>query len=147
MSNVRTEQSKLDRPVSSAGDSPTALRLSSDSISTPSYTSTLMESLFIGDWGSMNIPQKEELPYLITYWANRWVSALELSTQYDSFTVHVLADLVKHHDVELAVSFLPLSMTLLINLATSTDPVLGSGSTCLRRIFALPRIVSFHYFI
>lgn len=107
MSNVRTEHPKRRRQSMSA-DSPTALRSSTSGTTPPaSYTSTLMESLFMGDWATITVPDTLDVPGLITYWSRRWMSGLDLSTQYESFTAHVLADLIKHEDEILASAFLP----------------------------------------
>jgi DNA repair protein RAD51/nuclear pore complex protein Nup160 len=107
MSNVRTEQPKRSRQSISA-ESPTALR-SSISGSSPIavYTSTLMQSMFIGDWATIHVPSDDSLPELITYWARRWMSSEDITNQYESFTAHVLADLIKHDDEILATTFLP----------------------------------------
>jgi nuclear pore complex protein Nup160 len=107
MSNVRTEHPKRRRQSMSA-DSPTALRSSTSGTTPPaSYTSTLMESLFMGDWATITVPDTLDVPGLITYWSRRWMSGLDLSTQYESCTAHVLADLIKHEDEILASAFLP----------------------------------------
>jgi Nucleoporin Nup120/160 len=104
MRNMRTERPKRPRR-SSISESPSALK-SSQSQPEILYTSTLMESLFIGDWSTIHYREDAELPDLITYWARRWTASQGLSTQYDSFTEHVFADLIKHSNEALCSDFL-----------------------------------------
>jgi DNA repair protein RAD51/nuclear pore complex protein Nup160 len=105
MQNMRIERPKKSRRLSTA-DSPAAQRSSQTSLQI-TYTSTLMESLFIGDWSTIHYREDSELPDLITYWARRWISSQGLSTQYDSFTEHVFADLIKHGNDQLCEDFMP----------------------------------------
>jgi WD40 repeat protein len=106
MRNIRTELPKKPRR-SSIGESPSALRTSQAAVSEITYTSTLMESLFIGDWATLHYPMDSELPELITFWARRWISSQGLSTQYDNFSEHVFADLIKNSGDQLCLEFLP----------------------------------------
>jgi Nucleoporin Nup120/160 len=105
MRNIRIELPKKSRRLSMS-ESPAALR-SSQSLPQITYTSTLMESLFIGDWSTIHYREDSELPDLITYWARRWTSSQGLSTQYDNFTAHVFADLIKHGNDQLCGDFMP----------------------------------------
>ncbi|KAF2667963.1 hypothetical protein BT63DRAFT_441495 [Microthyrium microscopicum] len=104
MRNLRTETTSKRSRRLSVGDSPTTLR-SSTSERSPSYTITLMESLFIGDWAAIHVPADMELPELISYWSRRWTCGLELNSQIENFTAHVLADMIKHGEDALASEF------------------------------------------
>lgn len=107
MRNLRIERTQKSHR-STIEDSPSSLRSSQQSQTTKiEYTITLMESLFIGDWSLINYRENAELPELIAYWARRWTSSRDLSTQYNGFTEHVFADLIKHNDEQLCVEFMP----------------------------------------
>jgi DNA repair protein RAD51/nuclear pore complex protein Nup160 len=106
MKHWRTEQRKRLRSSSSSDNlvtSPSA----SQALQRSSYTSTLLESFFIGDWASMRVPENAEMPSLLTYWARQWTASFDLATNYDGFTAHVLAELIKMRDVALCTAFLP----------------------------------------
>lgn len=65
---------------------------------------TILESVFIGDWSSMPFPT-ESYPNLITYWSRAWTFGTNLSIQYDGVTAHVMSNLLKHQNYELAFDF------------------------------------------
>jgi len=103
-SKVRTTQKQKHRSSSVSMVSPGT----SDSPSKSSISLTLMESLLISGWSQdMHQPQDAPITELITYWARWWIASTDLATQYDSFTAHILADLIKHGDQLLAQEFLP----------------------------------------
>lgn len=98
-SNVREEPTKkakdtVDSPVSK----------SSKSQSHP--TLTVLESVFIGDWQSLRFPVSETLPSLITYWCRAWTYGANISNAYNGVVTHVLGNLLKHQDYDLATDFL-----------------------------------------
>lgn len=102
-SNIRQEQRKPHK--SSAADSP-GRKLSGPTPTTePTYNLTLLESMFIGDWPSIEAPENKPTPELITYMCGAWLTNLNIN-QYDNFTAYVLADLIKHDDLRLAREFL-----------------------------------------
>jgi hypothetical protein len=105
--HCRTEHRKRLRSSSSTEN---LLGLSSSvslALQQASYTSTLLESLFIGDWASMRVPDDAQLPALLNYWARQWIASFALDTSYDDFSAHVLAELIKMRDVALCSAFLP----------------------------------------
>ncbi|KAE9991248.1 hypothetical protein EG327_000250 [Venturia inaequalis] len=103
-SNLRQEQRKPHK--SSSADSP-GRKMSGPAPSTePTYNLTLLESMFIGDWPSIEAPENKPTPDLITYMCGAWLTNLNIN-QYDNFTAYVLADLIKHDDLRLASDFLP----------------------------------------
>jgi DNA repair protein RAD51/nuclear pore complex protein Nup160 len=99
-SNMRKERSKLRRR--SVGESPVAR-----SIPEPVYASTLLQSVFIGDWSDVRAPEEGISPVgMLTYITRAWLTKLEVN-QYENFSAHVFADLVKHGDLSLAEQFMP----------------------------------------
>ncbi|KAI5245957.1 hypothetical protein E4T42_06584 [Aureobasidium subglaciale] len=98
-SNVREEPAKnaqdtIDSPVSK----------SSKSQSHP--TLTVLESIFIGDWHTLRSPTTEKLPFLITYWCRAWTYGANISETYNGIVTHILGNLVKYQDYDLATDFL-----------------------------------------
>ena len=108
LTNVREDgRSKRSRGMLS-GDSPTASRLSTSERNDRSYTSTLLEAMFSGGfWKSLVEPLTMQLDEAITYWGRRWLSSLVDGGQFPVFATHVLADLVKHTELDYALKFLP----------------------------------------
>jgi DNA repair protein RAD51/nuclear pore complex protein Nup160 len=103
-SNIRKERTK-PRRKSSIGDSPVNARAAGE-VSAAVYASTLLQSIFIGDWKDVRAPEEDmSAAQMLTYHTRAWLTKLEVG-QYESFTAHVLADLVKHGDVDLAETFL-----------------------------------------
>jgi hypothetical protein len=80
--------------------------LGSSTVAETAYTCTLLESMFIGDWAQIKCQEEMTVPAQITYLSRAWLSTLDLS-QYDQYTAHVLADLIKHRNLALAKEFLP----------------------------------------
>lgn len=72
--------------------------------SVTAHCSTLFESIFIGDWQELTLPE-EPWPSLITYWARAWTFGLNISSAYEGVTAHVMGYLLKHHEVQLASDF------------------------------------------
>jgi hypothetical protein len=107
MKHWRTEHRKRLRSSSSSENLPGLGTSVSQALQQSSYTSTLLESLFIGDWASMRVPDNAELPILLTYWARQWIASFDLANSYDGFSAHVLAELIKMRDVALCTAFLP----------------------------------------
>lgn len=70
-------------------------------------TMTLLESLFIGDWSTMPFPERLPLPALMTYWIRAWTFGTQLDAQYDAIACHVMGNLLKQGNLELADDFLP----------------------------------------
>lgn len=68
-------------------------------------TVTLFESIFIGDWQALKFPQ-ETLPQLITYWSRAWTYGANLSTTYSGVIMHIMGNLIKHNNYELAADFI-----------------------------------------
>jgi hypothetical protein len=104
-SNMRQEQRRRHRR--STADGPAVHMMSGSTVHTePTYSLTLLESMFIGDWP--NITALDEMPTqkLITYMCGAWLTKLNID-QYDNFSAYVLADLIKHGDLRLAIEFLP----------------------------------------
>jgi DNA repair protein RAD51/nuclear pore complex protein Nup160 len=99
-SNTRRERPKPRRK--SVGESPVARGGPN-----PVYASTLLQSIFIGDWADVRAPEEDISPAaMLTYTTRAWLTKLEVN-QYENFSAHVFADLVKHGDVDLAEQFLP----------------------------------------
>ncbi|THY10375.1 hypothetical protein D6D01_09295 [Aureobasidium pullulans] len=69
-------------------------------------TLTVLESIFIGDWHSLRFPTSATLPSLITYWCRAWTYGANISTAYNGVVTHVLGNLLKHQDYDLATDFL-----------------------------------------
>ena len=67
---------------------------------------TLLESIFIGDWTSLVLPD-EPWPTLVTYWTRAWTFGPNLVTEYDGVTGHIMANLVKNANYRLALDFVP----------------------------------------
>ncbi|KIW06549.1 uncharacterized protein PV09_02979 [Verruconis gallopava] len=102
VANTRKERSKPRRK--SFGESPLVVRSNE---APPVYTSTLLQSIFIGDWKDIRAPEEGISPtQMLTYHTRAWLTKLEMSI-FESFSAHVLADLIKHGDVGLANQFLP----------------------------------------
>ena len=68
-------------------------------------TMTLYESMFIGDWDPRADKRDTELIDLLTLWSRRWTFFLDLKQGWDDITGHVMANLLKHKDIELAKDF------------------------------------------
>lgn len=66
---------------------------------------TLYESNFIGDWHS-SMPEGFAMPELLTHWILNWTYGMDLYQSWDGITTHILANLIKHEDYELATDFL-----------------------------------------
>jgi hypothetical protein len=102
LSNVRTERISTKRK--SIGESPDIRREIKEQ---PSYSSTLLSSMFVGDWENVKAPEEGMSPTTLpTYMTRAWLSQLH-ADQFETFTAHVLADLIKHGDTGLANEFLP----------------------------------------
>jgi hypothetical protein len=101
-SNIRKERTKPRRK--STDTSPVATRASE---AAPVYASTLLQSIFIGDWKDVRAPEEDISPtQLMTYHTRAWLTKLDIR-QHESFSAHVFADLVKHGDTRLSEQFLP----------------------------------------
>lgn len=98
--NVREEPRK-HRRQSNEG----ALDASQDSKAPVEPTLTLFESIFIGDWQSMRFPN-DSMSALITYWCQAWTFGPQLATAYSGVTAHIVSNLLKHGNVDLASDFL-----------------------------------------
>jgi hypothetical protein len=103
LQHVRTEKAKSPKvPSGRLSEDHSQMSLSlSHSQTIPSYTCTLLESIFIGDWSNILIPQDIEIPDLLSHTASAWIANFSLSEKYDDFAAHVLADLVKHQQISL----------------------------------------------
>lgn len=102
-SNIRKERTKPRRK--STDTSPAAAR--AGETAAPVYASTLLQSIFIGDWRDVRAPEEDISPTrLMTYHTRAWLTKLDVG-QYESFCAHVFADLVRHGDMGLAEQFLP----------------------------------------
>ena len=66
---------------------------------------TILEAVFGGDWASMMFPQGAEVD-LLTYSCRAWLFGARLSEQYNMMTSHVLGNLLKSGDHDLAHEFL-----------------------------------------
>jgi len=68
---------------------------------------TVFESMFLGDWASMETPNAIAVsqPLLLSYWSRAWTFGMRLSKQYAQVTTHVMATLIKHGDLSLATQF------------------------------------------
>ncbi|KAF2173233.1 hypothetical protein M409DRAFT_62802 [Zasmidium cellare ATCC 36951] len=68
---------------------------------------TIYESMFARDWQPVPRINSMEygLPELLTAWSKRWAFGLDLSKWGDDITAHILADLLLHDDIELALDF------------------------------------------
>lgn len=103
-SNVRVTLKNRRRRLSVSADSPGG----AESSLKTSLALTLMESLLISGWSQdMHAPQEAPMAELITYWARWWIASTKLTTEFEIFTAHVQADLIKHDDQLLAQEFLP----------------------------------------
>jgi WD40 repeat protein/tetratricopeptide (TPR) repeat protein len=98
-SNVREEPKKKAKD---AVDSP----VSKSNKSQYHPTLTVLESIFIGDWHSLRFPASETLPFLITYWCRAWTYGANISNAYNGVVWHILGNLLKHQDYDLATDFL-----------------------------------------
>lgn len=67
---------------------------------------TLLESIFLGDWADMLSPGGPQVA-LITYWCRAWTFGSQLSRVYDAITLHVMGNLLRNGNLDLAFSFLP----------------------------------------
>lgn len=81
------------------------LRTFSDAEPVAAAPMTLLEALFIGDWASMMFPHGAEVD-LLTYSCRAWTFGARLNEQYDMIASHVLGNLLKSGDRELAFEFL-----------------------------------------
>ncbi|EME49218.1 hypothetical protein DOTSEDRAFT_68094 [Dothistroma septosporum NZE10] len=72
---------------------------------------TLYEHMFAQDWKAK--PDRENASYglveLLTSWSKNWIFGIDISHVYDRLCGHILADLIEHHDVELALDFLEIA--------------------------------------
>lgn len=94
-SNVRQEQTKKSKSSADTLDSHNA---------PVQPTLTVFESIFIGDWQSLRFPT-EPMPNLITYWCRAWTYGANLMTSYAGVVTHVMGNLLKHQNYDLAVDF------------------------------------------
>lgn len=67
---------------------------------------TLFESIFIGDWQSLQLPS-DGWAALVTYWSRAWTFGPNLSTAYDGVTAHIMGNLLRKDDLTLAADFAP----------------------------------------
>lgn len=67
-------------------------------------TLTVFESIFIGDWQSLRFPS-DSMPSLITYWCRAWTYGANLTTSYNGVVTHIMGNLLKHQDYDLATDF------------------------------------------
>jgi len=95
-SNVRQEPTKRRKDVIDP--------LSTTKQSTSQPALTIFESIFIGDWHSLPFPS-ESMPSLITYWSRAWAYGANLSTAYSGVVLHIMGNLVKHGNFDLAADF------------------------------------------
>lgn len=65
---------------------------------------TIFESIFIGDWQAMSFPQ-EPFSVLITYWCRTWSYGANLVTNYNGVVMHVMGNLIKYNNFDLAADF------------------------------------------
>ncbi|KAK4635657.1 Nucleoporin [Fulvia fulva] len=72
---------------------------------------TLYEHMFAQDWRAK--PDRENVSHglseLLTAWSKNWIFGINISHDYDRLCGHILADLVEHHDIDLASDFLQIS--------------------------------------
>lgn len=72
---------------------------------------TLYEHMFAQDWKAK--PDRQNVSYglaeLLTAWSKSWIFGISISHVYDRLCGHILADLVEHHDVDLALDFLKIA--------------------------------------
>ncbi|GAB7348628.1 hypothetical protein MBLNU459_g7002t1 [Dothideomycetes sp. NU459] len=94
-SNVRQERTKRTKLVADSIDS---------SKIPVQPTLTVFESIFIGDWQSLRFPS-ESMPSLITYWCRAWTYGANLMTSYNGVVMHVMGNLLKHENYDLATDF------------------------------------------
>jgi nuclear pore complex protein Nup160 len=67
---------------------------------------TLHESMFLPDWDPRPASKGSPLCELLTTWSTRWTFGLVLSN-WEGITEHIMANLLKYKDYELATEFLP----------------------------------------
>jgi len=65
---------------------------------------TIFESIFIGDWQSLHLPT-EPFTALITYWCRAWTYGANLTTAYNGVVMHVMGNLIKYNNFDLAADF------------------------------------------
>lgn len=65
---------------------------------------TVFESIFIGDWESVTLPN-EDYPSLLTYWSRAWTYGPNLTTKYSGLVLHVFSNLIMHDNIDLAADF------------------------------------------
>ncbi|KAL1306833.1 hypothetical protein AAFC00_005489 [Neodothiora populina] len=94
-SNVRQEPSKRTKEI---------LDPLSKNKRTVQPALTLFESIFIGDWQAMRFPN-ESMSSLITYWSRAWTYGANLAKSYDGVVMHIMGNLIKHGNHELATEF------------------------------------------
>lgn len=66
---------------------------------------TLYESLFIGDWRSLEGGQPRLLSQLVTAWSKSWALGIDPNENWTGFTDYVMANLVQHKEWDLALDF------------------------------------------
>lgn len=94
-SNVRQEPSRRTKVVEEVPGSPK--RMVQPAL-------TVFESIFIGDWQSLRFPD-QPLPSLITYWSRTWTYGANLTTAYNGVVMHIMGNLIKHSNLDLAADF------------------------------------------
>lgn len=67
---------------------------------------TVYESMFLPDWDPRPATNVSDLAERLTTWSSRWTFGLVLSN-WEGITEHILANLLRYKDVDLAVDFLP----------------------------------------
>ncbi|KAK4998832.1 hypothetical protein LTR66_002022 [Elasticomyces elasticus] len=103
--NVRQNappRKKHNRRTSSIAASTTG---GDDNDPSASQTSTLLESIFIGDWPELFLPQTSMLRTL-AYWVRAWPLAIPLEQLYDGIAAHIFASLLKDGNHDLAREFM-----------------------------------------
>ncbi|KAF2460770.1 nucleoporin Nup120/160-domain-containing protein [Lineolata rhizophorae] len=106
-SKVRTEPRRHNHRRSSDGEAAlsSSVQSTADSSSTGT-TSTLLESLFVGDWAGLPAPSMP-LSALVGYWCRTWTYGADLSRQYDPITEFIMGSLLKSGNADLAAEFEP----------------------------------------
>lgn len=104
--NIRQEGRKKRQRSGSNVDGQLVRMSGTEPVVESTYSCTLLESMFIGDWTELKCPEDLDLPSMITYRCRAWFTQMDVSN-FENFTAHVLADLIKNKNYALAAEFLP----------------------------------------
>jgi len=100
-SHVRKESTVAKRRADQGGNSTKSNSIDDTSLSP---IMTILESIFIGDWSSMSLPD-QPLTQMLVYASRAWTFGCNLSVEYDGVTAHVMSNLIKQKEYTLAQDF------------------------------------------